>query len=112
MVTFFFPNTGSSLSSARISRRFSGFCRLCCLMYSHTLLTTSPRGKGPEPTTAASSFEGCKGFCSALGFLPAVLADAALPLCALLVGIMLSELLQSSQKRSLSVFLPGPQDHT
>ena len=32
MVTFFFPNTGSSVASARISRRFAGFCRSCCLM--------------------------------------------------------------------------------
>jgi hypothetical protein len=32
MVTFFLPNTASRLSSARISRRFSGFCRSCFLM--------------------------------------------------------------------------------
>jgi hypothetical protein len=31
MVTFFLPNSGSSLASARISRRFSGFCRSCYL---------------------------------------------------------------------------------
>ena len=34
------------------------------------LLTTSVRGRGDEPTTAASSFEGCSGFISAgFGFL-------------------------------------------
>jgi hypothetical protein len=32
MVTLSLPNTLRSLSSARISRRFSGFCRLCVLM--------------------------------------------------------------------------------
>src|SRR5207248_4057833 len=35
-----FPRTFVSLSSARISRRFSGFCRLCERMYSHIWLTT------------------------------------------------------------------------
>src|ERR1051325_12013926 len=53
-------------------------------MYSQTLLTTSGRGSGSEPTTAASSLDGCKGFIRAgLTFLPdallsalAVLADA------------------------------------
>src|SRR6266404_2263752 len=65
MVTLSFPNTLRSLSSARISRRFSGFCRLCERMYSQTLLTTCPRGSGPEPTTAVSSSEGWSGFCRA-----------------------------------------------
>jgi hypothetical protein len=60
---FDFLGTLRSLSSARISRRFSGFCRLCERMYSHILLTTWPRGSGPEPTTAASSLDGCSGFC-------------------------------------------------
>jgi hypothetical protein len=32
MVTLSLPNTFRSLSSARISRRFSGFCKLCDLM--------------------------------------------------------------------------------
>ena len=32
MVTLSLPNTFLSLSSARISRRFSGFCRLCARM--------------------------------------------------------------------------------
>jgi hypothetical protein len=32
IVTFFLPNTASSVSSARISRRFSGFCNSCFLM--------------------------------------------------------------------------------
>src|SRR5215218_9670979 len=67
------PKTGRSLSSARISRLFAGFCRLLALMYSHTLLTTSVRGSGAEPTTAASSFEGCSGFARAgFGFLAAL----------------------------------------
>src|SRR5207302_4552528 len=65
MVTLSLPKTLRSLSSARISRRFSGFCRLCKRMYSHILLTTWPRGSGPEPTTAASSSDGCSGFCRA-----------------------------------------------
>src|SRR4051794_29133891 len=67
------PKMAWSFSSARISRLFSGFCRLLALMYSHTLLTTSVRGSGEEPTTAASSFEGCSGFIRAgFGFLVAV----------------------------------------
>ena len=44
MVTLSVPKTFASLSSARISRRFSGFCRLCERMYFQILLTTSPRG--------------------------------------------------------------------
>jgi hypothetical protein len=76
----------SSLASARISRRFSGFCRPFALMYSQTLLTTSPRGSGSGPTTAASSAEGRRGCCSAFGLLPSPPASsfaAALPLGAL-----------------------------
>jgi hypothetical protein len=51
------------------------------LMYAQTLLTTSPRGRGSGPTTAASSAEGRSGCCSAFGFLPPVssFAAAALP---------------------------------
>src|SRR3954468_14931843 len=30
-------------------------------MYSQTLLSTSPRGSGPGPTTAASASDGCSG---------------------------------------------------
>src|SRR5437763_8698763 len=71
MVTLSLPKTFRSLSSARISRRFSGFCRLCERMYSHILLTTWPRARGAEPITAASSFDGCSGFCSAF-VLPAL----------------------------------------
>src|SRR5215213_11634487 len=112
MVTFFLPNTGSSLASARISRRFSGFCKLFFLMYSHTLLTTSPRGRGLDPTTAASSFDGCKGFCSALGFLAPVLPDAGLPLCAFLTAMMFSKLLELSLNKTLGTFLLGSQAHT
>jgi hypothetical protein len=41
-------------------------------MYSYTLLTTSVRGNGEEPTTPASSVEGCNGFIRAgFGFLAA-----------------------------------------
>jgi class 3 adenylate cyclase len=40
MVTLSLPKTLRSLSSARISRRFPGFCRLCERIYSHILLTT------------------------------------------------------------------------
>src|SRR3954465_1558683 len=67
------PKTARSLSSARISRLFAGFCRLLAWIYSHTLLTTSVRGRGDDPTTAASSFEGCSGFARAgFGFLAAL----------------------------------------
>src|SRR4051794_7232873 len=93
MVTFFFPNTGSSLASARISRRFAGFCSSCCLMYSQTLRTTSPRGRGPEPITAASSLDGCSGCCSPLGFWPpppaASFFDPVGPLLALVGMVVL-----------------------
>src|SRR3954452_5864993 len=92
MVTFFLPNTGSSLASARISRRFSGVCRSCCLMYSQTLRTTSPRGNGPAPTTAASSLDGCNGCCSPLGFWPpppALFFDPVWPLLALVGMVVL-----------------------
>src|SRR4051794_27129078 len=74
MLTLSLPsNTAQSLSSARISRLFAGFCRLLALMYPHTLLTTSVLGSGADPTTAASSFEGCSGFARAgFGFLAAL----------------------------------------
>src|SRR5712671_5280025 len=68
---FVLPKTLRSLSSARISRRLSGFCRSCERIYSHILLTTCPRGSGFEPTTAASSSDGCSGFCRAF-VLPAL----------------------------------------
>src|SRR5215212_916155 len=91
MVTLSLPNTSLSLSSAKISRRFSGFCRLWDLMYSHTLLTTSPRGSGPGPTTAASASDGCSGRCNAFP-LP-LLAGAfsaffGVSFCDVLVGIV------------------------
>src|SRR5689334_17655515 len=89
MVTLSLPKTFRRLSSARISRRFSGFCRLCERMYSQILLTTWPRASGDEPTTAASSFDGCNGFCSAfdlpaLGFFSRVLV--AIDLLQMLCG--------------------------
>ena len=53
-----------------LAARFSGFCRLCERMYSHILLTTWPRDSGREPTTAASSSDGCSGFCRAFALPP------------------------------------------
>jgi hypothetical protein len=51
-----------------------GVLQMLALMYSHTLLTTSVRGRGDDPTTAASSFDGCTGFARAgFGFLSAIL---------------------------------------
>src|SRR5215204_1101753 len=89
MVTLSLPKTLRSVSSARISRRFSGFCRLWDLMYSHTLLTTSPRGSGPGPTTAASASDGCSGRCNAfaLPLLAVVFAFFAVS-CNVLIGIV------------------------
>src|SRR4051795_1848515 len=58
-------------------------------MWSQTLLTTSGRGSGSEPTTAASSFDGCNGLIRAgLTFLP----DAPLPALAVLAGASLAAL--------------------
>src|ERR671932_2492210 len=81
MVTRSFPNTAFSLPSATISRLFSGFWRLCFLMYSQTLLTASGRDRGLEPTTAASSLDGCMGFMRAgLALRPDALSfDPLLP---------------------------------
>src|SRR4051794_19300974 len=62
IVTFFLPKTGSSLSSARISRLFWGFCRLYFLIWVQILLTASVRGNGLSPTTCANSRDGCNGF--------------------------------------------------
>src|SRR5215212_2681854 len=59
------PNTAWRLVSAMISRLFCGFWSLCFLMYSQTRRTTSGRERGAEPTMAASSAEGCKGFVKA-----------------------------------------------
>src|SRR5215210_7830893 len=57
-------------------------------MESHTLLTTSGRGSGSEPTTAASSLDGCNGLIRAgLTFLP----DAPLPAPAFLAGVPSAE---------------------
>src|SRR3954469_5606758 len=89
MVTLSLPKTLLSLSSARISRRFSGFCRLWDLMYSHTLLTTSPRGSGSGPTTAASASDGCSGRCSAFALPLLAVAFAFFAVsCDVLVGIV------------------------
>jgi hypothetical protein len=40
------------------------------MCYSHILLTTWPRGSGREPITAASSSDGCSGFCRAFPLPP------------------------------------------
>src|SRR4030095_5953847 len=55
------PKTFFSLSSARISLLFCGFCRLFLRMWSHTFETTSLRGSGELPVIAARSAEGCTG---------------------------------------------------
>src|SRR4051794_9656139 len=110
MVTLSLPKTLLSLSSARISRRFSGFCRLWDLMYSQTLLTTSPRGSGSGPTTAASASDGCSGRCNAFGLplLAAVFAFFGVS-CAVLVGIVLLRFaplfLQAVERRAATAAL-------
>src|SRR5215207_1359411 len=53
-------------------------------MQSHTLLTTSGRGSGSEPTTAASSLDGCSGLIRA-GLT--VLPDEPLPALASLPDV-------------------------
>src|SRR5688500_6383280 len=53
-----------------------------------------------------------EGFCSALGFLPSVLPDAGLPLCAFLTAMMFSKLLEPSLNQTLGTFLLGSQAHT
>src|SRR3954453_19233929 len=87
MVTLSLPKTLLSLSSTRISRRFSGFCRLWDLMYSHTLLTTSPRGSGSGPTTAANASEGCSGRCNPFA-LPLLAVAFFGVSCDVLIGIV------------------------
>src|SRR6476659_11423491 len=52
------PKTFFSLSSARISRLFCGFCRLFLRIWSHTFETTWLRGSGGLPVIAARSAEG------------------------------------------------------
>ena len=58
IVASFLPNTVCSFLSATMLRPSVGLCSLCALMYSQTLLTTSPRGNGPVPTISANSFDG------------------------------------------------------
>jgi hypothetical protein len=48
-------------------------------MYSQTLLTTSPRASGCDPTMTASSSDGCRGFCRAFGALPVLGGDTFFP---------------------------------
>src|SRR5207237_5902755 len=53
------PNNGLSLSSARISRLFSGFCSLCALKYFQSPCTASARLTDWElPRISASLGEG------------------------------------------------------
>src|SRR4051794_29695832 len=55
-------------------------------MYSQILLTTSPRDRCSEPITAASSFEGCNGFCRPLD-LPSLAVFGDVFFTGVLVGI-------------------------
>src|SRR6185295_11330695 len=67
------PNTGLSLSSALMLRRFFLSCRLWRLMYCQIFLVTSVRGIAPLPITAPSAALGFIGFMNAafgLRFLP------------------------------------------
>src|SRR5262249_9808423 len=59
------PKTSRSLSSALIMRRLVLSWRLFLLMYPQSLLVTSVRGIGLEPTTAASVELGVIGFMNA-----------------------------------------------
>src|SRR5690349_10018446 len=62
MVTWLLPpNSGRSLSSALIARRFLLSCSPLRLMYDHSLLMTCVRGCGVEPMTAASCALGVRG---------------------------------------------------
>ena len=82
MVALSLPKIFLSASSATISRLFAGFCRLFALMYSQTLLTTSPRASGCDPTMTAKSSDGCRGFCRAFGALPALGGETFFPFTA------------------------------
>src|SRR5258705_2674825 len=71
------PNTGLSLSSALMLRRFFLSCRLLRLMYIQIFLVTSVRGIALVPITAPSAALGFIGFMNAafgLRFLPAFFA--------------------------------------
>src|SRR5215208_5559268 len=71
------PNTGRSLSSALMARRFFASCRPFRLMYCQSFLVSSVRGSGEFPTTAPKAVSGCTGrMNAALGtrFLPDFLA--------------------------------------
>src|SRR5215211_911187 len=80
------PNTGRSLSSALMARRFFASCRPFRLMYCQSFLVSSVRGSAEFPTTAPRALSGCTGrMNAALGtrfladffaaFLVALLAD-------------------------------------
>src|SRR6478672_13881124 len=55
------PNTGRSLSSALIARRFFASCSPFRLMYAQSFLVSSVRGSGELPTTAESALSGVTG---------------------------------------------------
>src|SRR3989344_4192931 len=59
------PNTFFRFSSALMLRLFLGSWRLLLLMYTQSFLTTSERGIGPAPTTAARSSLTLRGFINA-----------------------------------------------
>jgi hypothetical protein len=79
IVALSLPKIFLSAASAMISRLLAGFWRLFFLIYSQTLLTTSPRGSGSDPTITARSSDGCRGFCKAFGALPALGGDTFFP---------------------------------
>src|SRR6476620_12517153 len=76
MSSFLLPKIGCNLSSAMISRLFSGFWSLFFLMCAHIFFVTSLRGSGSVPTIFESSADGVMGFMNALFFvaLPASFA--------------------------------------
>src|SRR5437867_12562338 len=66
MLTWDLPaNTGFSVSSDLIIRRFFWSCSLFFLMYAQSFLVTSVRGIGFEPTTSLSAALGCTGLMNA-----------------------------------------------
>jgi hypothetical protein len=66
------------------------------------LLTTSVRGRELGPTTAASSFEGWSGFCSAFDWPPPVAVFGAACFSGFLVGIAISSKFEMTVARWLS----------
>src|SRR3954468_17274343 len=72
-------------------------------MWSQTLLTTSGGGSGSEPTTAASSLDGCNGFIRAgLTFL----ADAPVPALAVWAGPLFAAVVLRFASLGMVALLP------